>query len=58
MGPVQLIHLLHCVFGVAMAFCFMLNEPAQLSNIKLVADIYEVPVLVGGLDRVSPGSSC
>ena len=50
--------LLHYVFSVAMAVCFMLSEPAQVSYIKLVADIYGVPGPVGGLDKVSPGSSC
>lgn len=40
-----------------MALCFMLSGPAQVSYIKPVADIYGVPVVVGGLDKVSAGSS-
>lgn len=36
-----------------MAFRFMRSEPAQVSYIKPVADIYGVPVVVGGLDKVS-----
>lgn len=36
----------------------MPSEPAQVSPIKPVAHIYGVPVVVGGLDNVSAGSSC
>lgn len=50
--------LLNYVFSEATALCFMPSEPAQVSHIKLVADIYWVPVVVVGLDNVSGGHSC
>lgn len=34
------------------------SEPALVSHIKPVADAYWVPGVVGGLDKVSAGSSC